>query len=102
MIVTPKLQEHFDSNRKESSKDTLNYLLSLWVDKKFAEQCKAMFEWIWAAVDEVIAVSPIIVKENQRLQTKVSNLELSSRIEISNILKEASNDRTYRSHKKAA
>ncbi|MDD3794236.1 MAG: hypothetical protein PHI37_05455 [Candidatus Gracilibacteria bacterium] len=101
MIVTTKLQEHFDSNR-EVSNDTLKYLLSLGIDERFAEQCKAMFDGIKADVDEVIAVGPIIVGENTRLQAKISKMDLGARVEISNTTREAANDRVYRSHKKAA
>jgi len=101
MIVTQKLQKHFDSNR-EVSRDTLNYLLSLWIDKRFAEQCEAMFKWIKADVREVIAVSPVIIKENTSLQTKFSKMDLESRIEISNSTKEAANDRVYGWYKKRA
>lgn len=101
MIVTQRLQEHFDSNR-EVSRDTLRYLLSLWIDKRFAEQCEAMFDGIKAWVDEIVAVSPVIVRENTRLQTKFSKMDLNSRVQISWVTQEAANDRVYGWYKKKA
>lgn len=101
MIVTPKLQEHFDSNR-EVSKDTLNYLLSLWIDERFAEQCKAMFDGIKADVSEVIAVSPTIIAEDEKLKNKFLKMWLKASIQFGNELKSAANDRVYGWYKKAA
>jgi hypothetical protein len=97
MIVTPRLQEHFDSNR-EVSRDTLNYLLSLWINPQFAEQCEAMFNDIRANIREVVAVMPKIKKEN----IKIVELEWRATGKVIKLVGEAANDRAYGWLKKVA
>lgn len=97
MIVTKKLQESFDKNREYPS-DRLDYLISLWIDPKFAKQCEIMFEEVKVSVWEVVAVIPKIEEENK----KILNLEWRATWKIIDITKNAANDRVYGWIKKRA
>jgi len=54
-----------------------------------------MFELISADVRDVMAVSPIIRKENYDLQRRFSKMDLTSSIKKTEEIKEAANDRAY-------
>lgn len=98
MIVTQKLQESFDNNRKEYPSDRLDYLISLWINPKFAEQCEFMFNDIRANIREVVAVMPKINEEND----KILILEWKATWKVIDITKKAANDRIYGWIKKRA
>ncbi|MDD2907091.1 MAG: hypothetical protein PHH98_00475 [Candidatus Gracilibacteria bacterium] len=91
MIVTQKLQESFDNNRKEYPSGRLDYLISLGINPEFAEKCEFMFNDIRASVDEVVAVTPEIKNAN----LKINALEVRSSGKVINLTRKASNDRTY-------
>ncbi len=91
MIVTQKLQESFDDNRKEYPSDRLDYLISLWIDPQFAEQCEFMFNDIRANIREVVAVMPKIKEENQ----KIVALDWRATWKIIDLTRKAANDRVY-------
>lgn len=98
MIVTQKLQESFDNNRKEYPSDRLDYLISLWIDPQFAKQCEFMFNDIRASITEVVTVMPKIKEENQ----KIINLEGRATWKVIELTKKLANDRVYGWIKKIA
>ncbi|MDD3145646.1 MAG: hypothetical protein PHV23_06100 [Candidatus Gracilibacteria bacterium] len=98
MIVTQKLQENFDNNRKEYPSDRLDYLISLGINPQFAEQCEFMFNDIRANIREVVAVMPKINEEND----KILILEGKATGKVIDITKKAANDRIYGGIKKRA
>lgn len=81
MVVTEKLQLHFDNNR-EVERNKLDYLLSLGIDPKFARKCVEMFEEIWATTNEILNQEENILAANEQISKIEIKRNRLQRVEV--------------------